>query len=140
MSLCGLLRAGLDGSIRTGSRSGVRVRAGHGARSITLSDRLAVSLLGLGLTRGDRIASLMPNCPALIVHYVACLRAGLVATPLNYRYTAPEIDHALAVSGARALFSHVERRGRSGGEQACRAASWARSAMEASQEGSGLVE
>lgn len=59
-----------------------------------LSDRLAVSLLGLGLNRGDRVASLMPNRPALIVHYLACFKAGLVATPLNYRYMAPEIDHA----------------------------------------------
>jgi acyl-CoA synthetase (AMP-forming)/AMP-acid ligase II len=30
-------------------------------------------------------------------------------TPLNYRYTAREIDHALDVSGARALLAHVER-------------------------------
>ena len=51
----------------------------------------------------------MPNCPALVVHYLACFKAGLVATPLNYRYMAPEIDHALAVSEARALLAHVER-------------------------------
>src|SRR5690348_6101228 len=51
----------------------------------------------------------MPNRPELIVHYLACFKAGLVATPLNYRYMAPEIDHALAVSEARALFAHVER-------------------------------
>jgi len=74
-----------------------------------LSDRLAVSLLGLGLNPGDRVASLMPNRPALVVHYLACFKAGLVATPLNYRYTAPEIDYALAVSQARALMAHVER-------------------------------
>jgi acyl-CoA synthetase (AMP-forming)/AMP-acid ligase II len=74
-----------------------------------LSDRLAGGLLGLGLNPGDRVASLMPNRPALIVHYLACFKAGLVATPLNYRYMAPEIDHALAVSGARALLAHVER-------------------------------
>jgi long-chain acyl-CoA synthetase len=49
-----------------------------------LSDRLAVGLLGLGLNPGDRVASLMPNRPALIVHYLACFKAGLVATPLNY--------------------------------------------------------
>jgi acyl-CoA synthetase (AMP-forming)/AMP-acid ligase II len=74
-----------------------------------LSDRLAASFLDLGLNPGDRVASLMPNRPALIVHYLACFRAGLVATPLNYRYRAPEIDHALAVSKARALLAHVER-------------------------------
>src|SRR5437773_4212461 len=70
---------------------------------------LGARYLGLGLRRGDRLASLMPNRPALIVHYLACFKAGLVATPLNYRYMAPEIDHALAVSGARALLAHVER-------------------------------
>ncbi|MFL5863733.1 MAG: class I adenylate-forming enzyme family protein [Solirubrobacteraceae bacterium] len=74
-----------------------------------LSGRLAGNLLGLGLKPGDRVASLMPNRPAMIVYYLACFRAGLVATPLNYRYMAPEIDHALEVSQARVLLAHVER-------------------------------
>lgn len=73
------------------------------------SDRLAANLLALGLTPGDRVASLMPNRPALAVHYLACAKAGLVATPLNYRYAAPEIDHALGVSGAVLLVAHAER-------------------------------
>src|SRR5690349_15546782 len=46
------------------------------------SDRLAANLLGLGLRAGDRVASLMPNRDALLIHYLACLKAGLVATPL----------------------------------------------------------
>ena len=74
-----------------------------------VSGRLASGLLDLGLEPGDRVASLMPNRPALIIFYLACWRAGLVATPLNYRYMAPEIDHALGVSEARALVAHVER-------------------------------
>jgi long-chain acyl-CoA synthetase len=73
------------------------------------SRRLAANYLALGLTPGDRFASLLPNRGALFVHYLACHRAGLVATPLNYRYQAPEIDHALEVSGARILVAHVER-------------------------------
>lgn len=75
------------------------------------SDRLAARYLGLGLTPGDRVASLMPNRPALVVHYLACIRAGLVATPLNYRYMPPEIDHALEVSEASAVVHHAERDG-----------------------------
>ena len=51
----------------------------------------------------------MPNRIDLVVHYLACFRAGLIATPLNYRYTHREIDQALAVSGARALLAHAER-------------------------------
>ena len=73
------------------------------------STRYARNLLALGLKPGDRVASLMPNRVALLVHYLGCLKARLVATPLNYRYMAPEIDHALEVSGASILLSHVER-------------------------------
>jgi long-chain acyl-CoA synthetase len=71
--------------------------------------RLAGQYLDIGLRPGDRVASLMPNRGILLVHYLACLRAGLAATPLNYRYQAPEIDHALEVSGASLMISHVER-------------------------------
>ncbi len=67
------------------------------------------SYRALGLNPGDRLASLMPNRIALVVHYLACFKAGLVATPLNYRYATPEIDHALEVSDASALVVHVER-------------------------------
>jgi long-chain acyl-CoA synthetase len=74
------------------------------------STRLAAHYFGLGLRPGDRIASLMPNRAALIAHYLACFKAGLVATPLNYRYTPPEIDHALEVSGAKIILAHAERK------------------------------
>jgi acyl-CoA synthetase (AMP-forming)/AMP-acid ligase II len=90
------------------------------------AERLAGGYRELGLEPGDRIASLMPNRDALIVHYLACFKAGLVVTPLNYRYTHREIDHALAVSGAKALVAHrgagqedviaVELEGRAGGD------------------------
>jgi len=73
------------------------------------SSALAASYVRLGLKPGDRIASLMPNRIALLTHYLASFKAGLCVTPLNYRNTFREIDHALAVSGAAALVFHVER-------------------------------
>jgi acyl-coenzyme A synthetase/AMP-(fatty) acid ligase len=73
------------------------------------STRLAGRYLALGLVGGDRVASLLPNRGAIFVHYLACFKAGLVATPLNYRYQTPEIDHALEVSGASLLVAHAER-------------------------------
>jgi long-chain acyl-CoA synthetase len=103
-----LLRVGLD----TGPDEVAMVSAD---RSLTWrelegeSDRLAGGYRGLGLGSGERIASLMPNRTDLLVHYLACFKAGLIVTPLNYRYTFREIDHALAVSGAKALLAHVER-------------------------------
>ncbi|MEM6464519.1 MAG: class I adenylate-forming enzyme family protein [Pseudomonadota bacterium] len=75
----------------------------------TVSHRLAANFLALGLKPGDRIASLMPNRTALLIFYIACFKSGLVAVPLNYRYTPREIDHAIEVSDARALLSHIER-------------------------------
>ncbi len=76
----------------------------------SVSSRLAGNYLDLGLAPGDRIASLMPNRTELMVHYFACMKCGLIAVPLNYRYMAPEIDHALEVSGATILLAHDERR------------------------------
>lgn len=108
VELCNLLRAGLevDADRLAVISSGTRWKW----RELDeLSGRLAVKLVELGLRPGDRVASLMPNRPAMIVYYLACFKAGLVATPLNYRYMAPEIDHALGVSGARVLLAHVER-------------------------------
>ena len=74
------------------------------------ADRLAAHYLGMGLQAGDRVASFLPNSPEMFVHYLACLRAGLVATPLNYRYATPEIDHALDTAGVAALVAAGERR------------------------------
>ena len=73
------------------------------------SDALALAYLDMGLEPGDRFASLMPNRVDLVLHYLACFKTGIVVTPLNYRYTAREIDHALEVSEARALLAHAER-------------------------------
>ena len=82
------------------------------------SDRLAANMLELGVQRGDRVASLMPNRDALIIHYLACFKAGFVATPLNYRCMPPEIDHALEVSEATVMLAHAERDQGFGGQQA----------------------
>jgi acyl-CoA synthetase (AMP-forming)/AMP-acid ligase II len=73
------------------------------------SENYATNLLTLGVKPGDRVASLMPNCAATFIHYLACLKSGIVATPLNYRYTTQEMDHALEVSGATALVAHADR-------------------------------
>lgn len=73
------------------------------------STRLARHYLALGLKPGDRIATLMPNCAQLVIHNIACMKSGFASTPLNYRYQAPEIDHALEVSEASVLLHHAER-------------------------------
>lgn len=73
------------------------------------STRLARHYLALGLKPGDRVATLMPNRAELVIHNLACMKAGFASTPLNYRYQSPEIDHALEVSDASVLLHHAER-------------------------------
>jgi long-chain acyl-CoA synthetase len=65
--------------------------------------RLAQALAALGLTSGDRLGILLPNCPQLVVAYHAALRLGAVVVMLNPLLSAKELAHQLADSGARHL-------------------------------------
>jgi|GEM_PF-3945408 len=108
VSIPELLRYGLEN--KPDEDALISLDTGHTWRELDESStRLARNYLSLGLEPGDRIASLMPNRTALIVHYIACMKSGLIGVPLNYRYMSPEIDHALEVSGASALIAHAER-------------------------------
>jgi long-chain acyl-CoA synthetase len=106
--LTGLLEVGLNSELDGPALVSLDGTSSWRDLEIT-STRLAANYLALGLAPGDRVASLLPNRAALLIHYLACFKARLVATPLNYRYQTPEIDHALEVSGASLLVAHSER-------------------------------
>lgn len=57
----------------------------------------------LGLVPGDRIAIMLPNTLQYPVALFGALRAGLVVVNVNPLYTAPELEHQLLDSGARAI-------------------------------------
>ena len=67
------------------------------------SSRLANALLGLGLVKGDRVALLAYNCLEWMELYVALARGGLVAVPINFRLTGPEIGYIAEDAGVRAF-------------------------------------
>ncbi len=67
--------------------------------------RLANGLLGLGLSKGDRVVLLAYNCVEWMEMYVALARAGLVAVPVNFRLTPPEIGYIAQHSEARAVIA-----------------------------------
>ena len=67
------------------------------------ASRLANGLLALGLVKGDRVALLAYNCIEWMEMYVALARAGLVAVPINFRLTAPEIAYIATHCEARAF-------------------------------------
>jgi long-chain acyl-CoA synthetase len=68
-----------------------------------ISGRLASSLLGLGLARGDKVAVQLPNLPQFLFTYFGILKAGLVMVPLNPLLRAPEIAYHLQDSDAKVL-------------------------------------
>ncbi len=57
----------------------------------------------LGLAAGDRVAVQMPNSLAYPVVLLGILKAGCVAVNTNPLYTAREMQHQFADSGARAV-------------------------------------
>jgi long-chain acyl-CoA synthetase len=57
----------------------------------------------LGLTRGERVAIMMPNILQYPVVLCGIFRAGLVAVNVNPLYTARELEHQLKDSGAKAI-------------------------------------
>jgi acyl-CoA synthetase (AMP-forming)/AMP-acid ligase II len=67
---------------------------------------MANTLLAAGMRAGDRLAVFLPNCPELVLSYLACFKIGVVAVPLNYRYREDEARYALEHSGATGLIVH----------------------------------
>ncbi len=59
------------------------------------ANRFANLLLTRGLKKGDKVAILLMNSLEWLPVYFGALRAGAVAVPLNYRYTADEIKYCL---------------------------------------------
>ena len=59
--------------------------------------RLANGLCNqLKLNKGDRVAILSKNCIQYMEVFYACARCGLIAQPLNWRLSGPEMARILA--------------------------------------------
>ena len=56
------------------------------------------------LSKGDRVAVMMPNLLQYPIILLGILRSGLVAVNVNPLYTASELKHQLNDSGAKAIF------------------------------------
>jgi long-chain acyl-CoA synthetase len=65
------------------------------SRLEALSNDFAAALLDLGLTRGERVAALLPNSPQAIIAQLGAWKAGAIFCPINSTYTEWELEHAL---------------------------------------------
>lgn len=67
------------------------------------SRKFATYLQSLGLTKGSRVAVMMPNVLQYPVVALGVFRAGLVLVNVNPLYTSRELEHQLNDSGAEVL-------------------------------------
>ncbi len=76
------------------------------------ANRFANLLLTRGCRRGDKIAILLMNSIEWLPIYFGILKAGAIAVPLNYRYTADEIKFCLTKADCSMLVFGPEFIGR----------------------------
>jgi fatty-acyl-CoA synthase len=83
-----------------------RVAIVHGERRYTYADfadrvlRLAGALRAAGIRRGDRVAYVCPNTPAMLEGQFGVTAAGAVIVPINVRLNRDEVAFILSHSGA----------------------------------------
>ena len=91
-----------------------RVAVRHGTRAYTYAEfaarcrRLASALARRGVGRGDTVAVMAPNVPALLEAHYAVPALGAILNALNVRLDAATIAFCLAHGGARVLITDAE--------------------------------
>jgi len=91
-----------------------RIAVIGGERKVTyqqleeLTNRVAHSLVKLGLHPGQKVLLMLPNIPEFVVAYFGILKPGGVVVPINVLYKAREIEFLLSDSEAIALVACTE--------------------------------
>jgi fatty-acyl-CoA synthase len=91
-----------------------KVAVVHGDRRYTYAQfgerawRLANALVDAGLETGERVGTLLPNCPAMLEAHYGVPAAGGTLVTVNTRLSSAEISYILEHSGARFLLLDAE--------------------------------
>lgn len=95
-------------------RRGDRPALVHPPRQLTYGEvseqmmAMAAALVTAGLNKGDAVGVWLPNCIEWVIAAMGVQAAGGVLVPLNTRYKAQEVEHALGRTRARFLV-HADR-------------------------------
>ncbi|MES1255464.1 MAG: long-chain fatty acid--CoA ligase [Acidobacteriota bacterium] len=68
-----------------------------------LSDACAAGLQALGVRRGDRVATLLPNCPQFFIVQFGAWKLGAIIAPLSPVYTEHELEGPLREHGVETI-------------------------------------
>ncbi len=96
---------------RFGDNIAVEIQRASGLEQVTyrallaMSESLAAWLSAEGVSHGDRCAILADNDARWCAVYLAMLRLGAVAVPLDTNYSAAQVTTVLTASGARLLIA-----------------------------------
>jgi long-chain acyl-CoA synthetase len=72
-----------------------------------LVEKMAASLSAAGVSKGDRVALMLPNCPQYVISFFATVRLGAIVTQINPMYVEREIEHILNDSGAEIILVYA---------------------------------
>ena len=72
---------------------------------LTLTERFAAALAGLGIKKGDRVAIHLPNCPQFAVAYYAALMNGAIFTPCSPLMVERELEYQINDAGAETIIT-----------------------------------
>jgi long-chain acyl-CoA synthetase len=67
------------------------------------SDACAAAFAALGITRGDRVGLLLPNCPQFFIAQFGAWKLGAIVAPLNPIYTEHELEGPIREHGIETL-------------------------------------
>ena len=70
-----------------------------------LSNRLANAFRAHGITRGDRVAILLPQCPETAIAHIAIYKLGAIAVPLFTLFGPDALEYRLVNSGTKAIIT-----------------------------------
>ena len=59
------------------------------------ANRFAQLLMSRGVKKGDKVAILLMNCLEWLPIYFGVLKTGALAVPMNFRYSAEEIEYCI---------------------------------------------
>ena len=76
------------------------------------ANRVSNLLLQRGIRKGQKVGILLMNCLEWLPIYFGILKSGAIAVPLNFRYTAEEIDYCVKLADVDILFFGPEFIGR----------------------------
>ena len=68
---------------------------------LTQTKQMANFFQSKGLQKGDRVASMLPNCPQAVITYYGAMLAGGVVVQVNPLFTERELEYQVQDSGAK---------------------------------------